>query len=665
MKYVYNRQEPPKLKDWITREYLLANGRGGYASSTLADCATRKYHGLLALPETTTGKTHLFLSKLELSLLAGSSQFDLSTNFFPKAVFPEGYAYIRSVEIDDFPVTTFSVNNGEYVLSKSVLMPRGDSCVLVRYELLESVKPVTLKLTPFLAYREIHGLIRQNALLRPRTYFETNGFKTDPYAGLPPLFIHTSKTSTFFPSPDWWKNFEYPEERERGYACSEDLFSPGVFEVKLKKGEAVIVRAGLETIDPKKIRPAWETEVRRISGEKRLFMKDGEPLATLKTEAAHFVTDDPPGILAGFPWFTTVWGRDAMISLPGLLLSRGRFTETLALLTAYGGLEKNGLLPNIISRTGDHAYNSLDTSFLYFRAVGQYLEATNDRRGVEKHIAEYLIRILSAFSQGRVPDARIGEDGLLYGGKENTQLTWMDARRRGKPVTPRHGAAVEINALYYRALVLILDRFDAASLSPEDQADHALSSETRDDFARRRELFEKHFQPAFWNGIDGCLYDVYRAPQDRDTSIRPNQLFALTLPEHVLPGENARQSLETVKMHLVTPFGLRTLSPRHPDFIPEYKGDQDERDGAYHQGMIWPWLIGPYFDASLSHAPDKEATKKYFRKTFSPLWERHLEEGCVRQISEIFTPLQPHRPCGCPAQAWSLAEVIRVLEATV
>ncbi len=653
MKLVYTRREPPQPEDWISREYLLTDGQGGYASATLADCLTRKYHGLLALPEPLSGKTILYLSKIELSLLTGTHQYDFSTNCFPGKIFPDGYAHIRSVEIDQGPVSVFTAQDDAYVLSKSIHMPRGGQCVLLRYELLECPKPATLKLMPFLAYRDIHGLIRQNASLRPRTYFEPNGFKVDPYKHLPPLFMQTSKTSIFFPSPDWWNNFEYPEERSRGYDFTEDLFSPGVFEVKLKKGESVILRAGLTSLDPKKISTAWDAETLRITRDTRSFLKDEEPLTTLKAEASRFVTEKPVGILAGFPWFATVWGRDAMISLPGLLLATGRHAEACDLLTTYGGLEKDGLLPNIISPTGDHAYNSLDTPFLYFRAARFYLDATGDRRGVETNILPVLTRILKALKDGRTPNARIGEDGLLYGGNERTQLTWMDAVSRGRPVTPRHGAAVEINALYCRALEFIL----------EDWGD-SLTAEDRNGFSRLLERISASFQPAFWNGEDGCLHDVYRTPTDRDSGIRPNQLFALTLPETILSREHARQALETIKLHLVTPYGLRTLSPRHPNFIPSYRGNQDERDAAYHQGLVWPWLIGVYADATLALLPDKEAAKKYLRSTFSPLWGEHLEEGCVRQVAEIFTPLPPHRACGCPAQAWSLAEAIRVLTAS-
>ncbi len=648
MKFLFNRLEDASVEYWLSREYLLTNGAGGFACGTLADCPTRKYHGLLALPDAKSGRVNLLLSKIELSMLAGAQQFDLSTNLFPDTVFPEGFRFIQSVEIDRFPATVYSVNGGEIQLRKCLLMPRGESAVLARYELVAAPKPVTLKLTPFLAYRDVNALTRQNADLRPRTFFEHHGFKIDPYPGLPPLFIQTSRRSVFYPSPDWWKNFTYPEEKARGYDYAEDLFSPGVFEVRLKPGESVIVRAGLDSVKPAAVETSWDRELSRLrrSGEA------GLP-AGLKLQAEQFVIDSPSGILAGFPWFATEWGRDALISLPGLLLSRGRLTESFSFLCRIAGYEKDGLLPNTRAPNDDRAYNSLDTVFLFYRAVQRHLAASGDRAGVRKKLLPIMVKMLASFAEGRAGVGRIGEEGFVFGGNEKTQLTWMDAQIKGEPVTPRHGAAVEVNALYYNALVFLLDEF-GSDLEPK----RALV------FTRLRRLFEENFEKWFWNEEDACLYDVYRAPDDRDRSIRPNQLFALGLPACAVSAERARQALETVKLHLVTPYGLRTLSPRNPAFIPEYRGDQAHRDHAYHQGPVWPWLIGIYFDALIKHAEDADTVKKQFRSTFSRLWDDHPGEGCVGHLAELFDAVPPHKPGGCPAQAWSLAEVIRVLDET-
>ncbi|MBN2351447.1 MAG: glycogen debranching enzyme family protein [Spirochaetales bacterium] len=653
MKFQFNSLEDASVEYWLSREYLLTNGAGGFACGTLPDCLTRKYHGLLALPDVKSGRINMLLSKIELSMLAGSHQYDLSTNIFPDTVFPEGFRFIRTVEVDRYPTTVFDVNGGNIQLKKSILMPRGAAAVLARYELVAAPKTVTLKLTPFLAYRDAHALTRQNADLRPRTFFEHHGFKIDPYPALPPLFIQTSRRSVFYPSPDWWKNFTYPEERARGYDFSEDLFSPGVFEVKLKPGEAVIVRAGLDTAKPAVLEAAWDREITRLRRAGDAFSRESAPLVDLKLQAEQYVIDSPSGILAGFPWFPNEWGRDALISLPGLLLSRGRFIESFSFLCRIAGYEKDGLLPNTRAPNDDRAYNSLDTVFLFYRAVQRYLAASGDRAGVLKKLVPVMVRMLAAFAEGRSGVGRISEEGFVFGGSEQTQLTWMDAQVKGTPVTPRHGAAVEINALYHNALVFLLEEF-GSDLEPKRAAV----------FSRLRRLFEENFEKRFWNEEDACLYDVYRSPEDRDRSIRPNQLFALGLPACAVSTERARQALETVKLHLVTPYGLRTLSPRDPAFVPEYGGNQDKRDRAYHQGPVWPWLIGIYCDAALQHAEDAETVKKQLKSTFSRLWENHPGDGCIGHVDELFDAVPPHRPGGCPAQAWSLAEVIRVLEMT-
>jgi predicted glycogen debranching enzyme len=650
MKLTFAQQQIPAIEEFLSHEYLLSNGKGGYASSSLLDCHTRKYHGLLAVPIPARGQVYMLLSKLELSILVGPNQYDLSTNSFPKVIFPQGYQFIQSIEVDYFPVTTYSA--GGVVIKKSTLMVRGEDTVLVRYQITQAQKTVTIKIAPFLAYRDIHGLAHINVEIRPRTYFEETGFKIDPYQNLPALYIQTSKTSIFYPSPDWWRNYEYREEQERGYDFQEDLFTPGIFEIKLKQGEAVIVRSSLSSCAPKTIEAAWNSEIERIHGLEECYASDHEPLRTFKVQAAHFVTDEPKGVVAGYPWFDAEWGRDTMISLPGLLLARGLSQEAFGILVKYAGLEKDGLLPNTVARLGAHAYNSVDTPFLFFWAVQRYLAYTGDNRGVEKMLFPTMEKILSRFMEGNVPFAHIGEDGLLYAGNDTTQLTWMDAVARGKPVTTRHGAAVEVNALFYNAMVFLLEQFQTL-LHPD-------KAKTWD---RVRMLFEKNFTRCFWNDEFGFLMDVYRGLGDFDPSLRPNQLFAVGLPNICIDGEKAQAIIDAVKISLVTPYGLRTLAPRDELFIPLYEGDQEKRDSAYHQGMVWPWLIGIFFDAMKKNAPDKESVKTYFRNTFSPLWDLHGEAKCLQHIAEMYTPLSPHLPKGCPAQAWSIAEVIRVLEA--
>lgn len=653
MKFTFTNSPVPSADIFTSREYLLTNGKGGYASSTLADCHTRKYHGLLALPVPALGKIYMLLSKLELSVVSGSNQYDLSVNQFPNALFPDGFRYIRSVVVGSTPVTTYAMDEGKFLLKKSISMPRGKDSVLVRYELVDAPKPVMLKVVPFLAYREIHAVARQNGDIRPRTYFEPDGFKIDPYPNLPALYIQTSRLSTFYPAPDWWRNFEYLLEQERGYEYQEDLFSPGIFEIKLKKDEAVIIRASLAPAKQRGIELEWKAEEDRPLSIAKQSENEEQPLRTLKFQASHFVTDKPAAILAGFPWFCNEWGRDAFISLPGLLLCTDRHKDAFELLKRFASFEKGSLLPNTIAPYGERAYNSIDTPFWFIAAVQQYLANSGDKSGIELELLPTMAKILAGFLSGRTENAAIGGDGLLYAGNSMTQLTWMDASVNRIPVTPRHGAAVEINALYYNALAFLLENFNAN-----------LNEEIRKNLQNARALFESSFQARFWNEENSCLIDVYRGPTDKDKSIRPNQLFAIGLPFTCIDREKALAVLETVKNQLVTPVGLRTLSARDENFIAVYEGDQTKRDKAYHQGVIWPWLIGIYHDALKKYSADKKTADTSVRNTFSPLWNEHLGEGCLFQISELFTPVNPHQGTGSPAQAWSLAEIIRVLTAT-
>jgi predicted glycogen debranching enzyme len=649
MKLIVRRDEILDLQDSMKMEYLLTNGQGGFASGTLIDCHNRKYHGLLNLPVLPYGEGINFLSKVETVAGIENKFFRLSTNKFPGVYEPQGHKYIDSIEINHSPVTFYRL--GETEIKKTIVMPKGEQTVLICWEITASPKKVLLKFSPFLAYRSIHGLMHENMNLRPRPFPEKNGFKIDPYEGLPPLYIQLSRGNEFFPSPMWSRNFEYMKELNRGYDYQEDLFSPGVFEITLKKGQNVILRASLKPAE-KDIQSEWDNEEERVKELESRYEKQPEPLRTLKTSADHYILTYPngeKGICAGYHWFGE-WGRDTMISLAGLTLCTNRAQDALDILSKYTKYEKDGLLPNYFTAEGGNAYNSIDASLLFIRAVQQYLDATEDSDAVIKNFLPAMVRIIMAFLEKRVPAAGINDKGFIEAGDPGTNLTWMDARVDGKPVTPRHGCAVEINALWYNALCFLA---------------HAFKKQLEAGFKQKIELqialYEKNFLPAFWNEEQKCLFDVYRNDNDRDGSIRPNQLFASGLPYSCVPKERIREIIETVKCHLVTPFGLRTLSPDHPDYQAEYHGSPANRDAAYHQGVVWPWLTGIFMDTLLK-AEEKKSVKTYLEETFSPLWEIHLAQYCLQHISEIFNPVPPYTPKGACAQAWSLAEAIRVID---
>lgn len=647
MKITFMRDKLLNLEFALKKEYLLANGRGGYSSSTILDCHSRKYHGLLNVAA--AGRTFNLLSKLEAIAVIDEREFELATNKYPGVFHPAGHQFMESFTLDLFPSTLFRI--GDVELVRSVVMPKGEDTVLVRWEYRSGKKPVMLKLMPLLAYREIHGLTRENLYIRPRAFPETNGFKVSPYKEMPALYVQTSLASHFFPSPLWLKNLEYLKERNRGYDYQEDLFSPGVFEIPLKKGDCLVVRAS--TGKPKgAIRSEWTKEEARLKAAAKRFAKDKEPLSSLKRAADVFLYETDrgnKGVIAGFHWFGD-WGRDTLISLTGLTLCRGEKAAAAEILARYGGFVRDGQLPNMVAEKGEHAYNSADSAMLYFRAVQDYLAFTGDLAGVKKKLLKPMLAIVRDLLDGKSHLVKIGEDGLVWAGNENTNLTWMDAAVWGKPVTPRHGAPVEINALWYNALCFLEKDLGKA-------VDPALLARISD----FRSRFEKNFQNSFWNPEAGCLLDVFRPPWS-ETAIRPNQLFAVGLPYTCLDRDKMSAVVEIVKQHLVTPFGLRTLSPQNPLYRADYSGDQAGRDFAYHQGLVWPWLIGIFTDALLKLSPKKEV-RKYVLETFNELLETHLQRYGLNHISEIFTPNPPHVAKGCMAQAWSEAEVIRALEA--
>jgi predicted glycogen debranching enzyme len=651
MKIIINREDILDLQITMKKEYLLTNGKGGYCSSTVLDCHSRKYHGLLVMPvKQQNGRLFNFLSKLEPTIIIDGREFHLSTNKFPVVIEPTGHKYIESFELEHYPVTYFKI--GDIKITKSILMPYGDDTVLVKYDVVETSKPLQFKVMPFMAFREINSLSKENHDLKPRTYFETNGFKFDPYPGLPPIYLQTSVKSVFYPSPIWWRDFEFTKERKRGYEHHEDLFVPGTFELKMKTGDSVIFRASLSQSE-KMISTEWNNELKRIDALEKKYENEKEPLKTMKIRGGDYIIEYPDkhkGIVAGYHWFGE-WGRDTLISLTGLTVCRGEAEMAFQILKKYTKYEKHGLLPNIISSDGKHAYNSIDTPLLYTWAIQHYLQYTNDKENVAKHLVPTVVAIAKAFIEGKVPMAGIGPDGLLYAGNENTNFTWMDAVVNDMPVTPRFGAAVEINALWYNTLSFLINDFSGE-----------INKNFLEVLVSFRDNFEKHFEDKFWADIDQCFVDRCINDYDKEYYIRPNQLFAIGLPYTCVSQAHAQTILETIDQHLLTPFGLRTLSPRNLRFRGEYKGEQALRDMAYHQGMVWPWLVGIYADAVLKVYGNKPAVKKSLLETFHDLVFDHLAKYGLLHISELVRPNPQYVAKGCIAQAWSMAESIRMLE---
>ncbi len=649
MKIKLDREDLLDLQIALKKEYLLTNGKGGYCSSTVLDCHTRKYHSLLAASLPDRNSVVNFLSKIEMSATIKDNIFHLSTNKFPNVYSPTGHKYIEHFEYNLIPETYYTI--GDILLKKSVMMLTDQNTTMVRYEVVRSEKPIKFRAEPLLAFRDIHSLSKQNMDIQPKTFYQKNGFKISLYPGLPGLHLQSSLKSVFYPSPDWWYNFEYLKERNRGYDYQEDLFCPGVFEFTLSEGKSIIFRASLDKTDKTNFTSEWNKNLSVVESKQQLY-PENTSLDVLKFQSDKliFKNNNKPGIIAGYHWYRE-WTRDALVAMNGLMLCRGQEDDAFALLKKYAGLVTHGQLPKIVLDDGGTVTDAIDPSLLFIRAIQEYQDHTGDLAQVKRYLAKAAIDILESLASNKIKDVFLGEDGLLYAGTAGTRHTWMDAEVDGRPVTPRHGAAVEINAWWYNNLRFVIEKLKD-KLNPGQLK--KFSAITR--------KFEENFENKFWNEQDGCLIDVYRSDHDKDTSIRPNQLYAVGLPFTCISNDKAISILEVVERHLVTSYGLRTLSPRNPMYQAEYKGNREIRAKAYHQGMVWPFFVGIYMDALLKNNKDHKEVADYMLTTFDKLFHKHLKMYGLLGISELFRPNPPQVAKGCLLYARSMGEAIRVLE---
>ncbi len=646
MKWTVGKAGCLNLRESLRKEWLETNALGDYASSTLVNCHTRRYHGLLTANLGNGLGRHLLLSGVEETVCLRDREFELACHNYPGLFFPRGHEYLESVEGDAWPVFRYRI--GDLHLTRELMLLRDRHTVLIRYQADAAPAPMRLRLKPLLAFRPHHSLTRANVDLQVKTFPARNGFKIQPYNSLPPLFAQIQGAFEFFPSPAWYKNFEYLAEHERGYPSQEDLFQPGLFEITLVPGKPVLLAAGVEELSGGSLDALWKAETTRRNP---LRLAASRSIAGhLRREGARFLTLEPdgrPAVIAGYPWFDA-WGRDSLIALPGLTFCANREKEGLARLLRIGESEKNGLIPNCFGPDPSrHAFNSVDASLWYVWAVQQMLELTGRVDVAKKHCWPVIQRIVRAFRQGTNQGIFMDEEGLLHAGNASTQLTWMDATVDGVPVTPRHGCPVEINALWFNALSFA-DRLAVRFRSPADRCPELL------------ERLRASFNRRFWVEDGKYLGDVYR-DGILDVSLRPNQIFAVSLPYPALDPERRPDVVESVRKHLLTPFGLRTLSPRNPVFRGAYAGSPAERDAAYHQGTVWPWLLGAFGEAWLRVSPKPRQTAKTLLDTLTPLLTLHLQEAGMGSVSEVFDGNPPHAPNGCIAQAWSVGELTRLL----
>ncbi len=635
------------LAEASAREWLETNGIGGFASSTIVGLDTRRYHGfLMAATKPPLGRV-LLLSKLEATLLIDTARFELSTNQYQGAIHPRGHLYIDSFRLDPYPVFTYVVDGIQ--IEKSVFLVHGENTVVVRFAILSDPgrRSCALEIRPLIAFRDFHSTTHSNEAIQRAVESLPGQAAITPYPDLPTLHFAHNATS-LDPAGFWFYNFDYQRERERGLDSLEDLYSPFLFRFELTNGTPALVIASTGHHN------AHEAELLgQREKERRETIIAAAPasdaLAEILTAAAdQFIVarGDRKSVIAGYPWFSD-WGRDTMISLPGLTLVTGRYDDARNILGAFARSIDQGMLPNRFPDSGEAPeYNTVDATLWMFQAVHEFLRYTRDYDFVRADLYQPLVDVVAWHERGTRYGIRLDSDGLLRAGEPGVQLTWMDVKIGDWVVTPRSGKPVEIQALWYNALRVI--EHLAIAFGDRDRAAHysALAEGTRASFGR-----------AFWNEAEGCLYDVV-SDSGADSSIRPNQVIAVSLPYPLLESDQALRVVDVVEWELLTPYGLRTLSRRDPNYRGHYGGDPRSRDSAYHQGTAWPWLLGPFLTAYVRVHGGSPETRDRAGRFLEPL-RRHLSEAGLGQISEVFDGDPPHEPGGCIAQAWSVAEVLR------
>lgn len=649
----------------LRREWLLTNGLGGFASGTLAGSVTRRYHGLLvaALPSP-LGRT-VMLSRLHETIKTGDGEsFLLNIQELENNQLDTTCRCIQSFHLEmGLPVWTYQTN--EFKLEKRILMLRNKNTVLVNYKLLEAQGEVSVELRPAVHFRPLEAAVNED-IVATSDYVVSgrNNIYQIQGGAYPPLALKVIDTdSTFNVDNRRRDNIHFRLEYERGYASTGNHWTPGFFKLSLAPGASATIVATTEAANeiPESFSAAYESEIERrknllaaapeISRENmcgELVLAADQFIVTpggriKEAERARAAGEDVKTIIAGYHWFTD-WGRDTMISLEGLTLTTGRHKEARYILRTFANYVRDGLIPNMFPEHDNTGlYHTADASLWFFHAVHRYVKTTGDTETLH-YILPKLISIVDHHLAGTLFNIGVDPtDGLLRQGEEGYQLTWMDAKVNDWVVTPRRGKAVELNALWYNALCLLAGWLEET----DDQRATAL----REHAARTRASFNQRF----WNSTAGYLYDVIDGPEKLDDSCRPNQILAIALDHPVLDQQHWEPVVDAITKHLLTPVGLRSLSPDHRDYKQNYDGDLFTRDAAYHQGTVWAWLIGPYIDAWVKTYPQERVKVRDLLAGF----EAHMNEAGVGTISEIFDAEEPYAPRGCIAQAWSVAEVLR------
>lgn len=637
MSYIeFDKKELINLKYSLSKELIRTNRAGSFASTTIINCNTRKYHGLLICPiRKYNDENHVLLSTLDETIIQHEAEFHLGIHKYPIEYSPKGHKYIRDYEAEPIPALTYRV--GGVVLKKEMLLVEKEERILIKYTLLDAHSPTKLRLQPFLAFRNIHTLTKANMDANTKFQKVSNGIKIKMYEGFPSLYMQTSKKAEYVHVPDWYYNIEYPLEQERGYEYSEDLFVPGFFELTIKKDDPIIFSAGLKEVTTTSLKKQFLSEVNKRTPRNSF-------LNCLENSADQFIThkNGKTKIIAGFPWFGH-WARDTIISLPGLAIARNQpdlFTKVIDTMLSEVKkcfFQSEGNITN-------PGRDSADAPLWFFWAFQKYLEYDPEYDVWGKY-GKKLKEILTCYKRGTDFKIKMHDNYLIWAGYENKALTWMDAYVEGKPVTPRIGFTVELNALWYNAVCFALELAESAN-----------DKEFLNEWKELPELIKESFTNTFWDKTKSYLAD-YVNYNEKNWQVRPNMLFAVSLPHSPLSNDIKKAVLDIVQKELLTKRGLRTLSPKDPEYQGLYEGNENQRSLAYHQGSVRAWLFGAYAEAYLKLY--KQSGVSHIKQLFEG-FEDCIRDYGIGSIAEVYSGNPPHTPGGSTSFALSVSELLRV-----
>ena len=627
------------LQESLTREFLRTNRSGAYSSSTLVDCNTRKYHGLLVVPvPELDDENHVLLSSLDCTVIQHGAEFNLGLHKYQGNNFsPNGHKYIREFDATQVPTTTYRV--GGVILKKEIVFQHYEDRILIRYTLVDAHSATTLRFRPFLAFRSVRQFTHENATASREYSAVDNGIKTCMYAGYPDLYMQFSKKNEFIFMPDWYRGIEYPKEQERGYASNEDLYVPGYFEMPIKKGESIIFAASTSQIKTSSLKKLFDEEVVSRVPRDNFY----HCLVTAAHQFHRKEKNHDRYLLAGYPWFKSR-ARDTFIALPGLTLAIGEIDYFEKVMkTAERALREFMNDKPITGRI--YEIEQPDVPLWAVWAMQQYAREVGRDKCFEMY-GKLLQDIVRFIIDGKHPNLRLDDNGLLYSNGRDKAVTWMNSTANGKPVVPRSGYIVEFNALWYNALkfcaLMAAEKGDAKGAEKVE----ALAAKVKDSFV---DTFLNEYGYLL-DYVDGTMMDW---------SVRPNMIFAVALDYSPLSQQQMKSVVDICTRELLTPKGLRSLSPKSGGYNPIYVGPQTQRDYAYHQGTAWPWLGGFYMEACL---------KLYKRSRLSFIerqlvgYEDEMDYHAIGTISELFDGNPPFHGRGAMSFAMNVAEILRTLK---